>query len=126
MQEQYDLVGQVIGLAMKVHSAMGAGYLEPVYKKALIVELLEVGLPFEEEKRLVVHYRGVEVGDFVADLIVANKLVLELIAVLCMVRAHEVQLVNYLTTTGIEDGLLLNFGATRLEYRHKYRTYLKH
>ena len=120
---EYDLAGQVIGLAMKVHHALGPGYLESVYKKALMVELGEAGLDFQHEQQLDVYYRGRIVGHFQADLIVEGRLILELKACETLTRAHEVQLVNYLTTTGIDEGLLLNFGASSLEYKKKFRVY---
>ena len=120
---EYDLAGQVIGLAMKVHNTLGPGYLESVYKKALMVELAEAGLDFQDEQQLDVYYRGRLVGKFQADLIVEGRLILELKACEVLTRAHEVQLVNYLTTTGIDEGLLLNFGAQSLEYKKKFRVY---
>ena len=117
---QYDLAGIVIGLAMKVQSMLVPGYLESVYKNALVIELLEAGLKAEVEYRLPVYYRGAMVGDFIADIIVNRALILELKAVATLIKTHEVQLVNYLVATGIEEGLLLNFGAERLEYKKKF------
>ena len=121
-QPLYDLAGVVIGLAMKVHSEMGSGYLESVYKNALVIELLEAGLKAEVEHRLTVFYRGSIVGDFIADIVINRMLIIELKAVSTLIKAHEVQLVNYLAATGIEEGLLFNFGAERLEYKKKFRT----
>ena len=122
-ERELDLAGRVIGLAMKVHRKLGPGFLESVYENALALELTRAGLPFERQKPLQVHYEGVVVGDFAADLLIEGTLIVELKAVSAIAPVHEVQLVNYLTTTGIEDGLLLNFGAASLEFKRKYRTY---
>jgi len=121
--EDQTLTETIIGCAMKVHSALGPGFLESVYQKALAHELQKAGLKIECEKPITVHYDGVVVGDFFADLLVDDKVMLELKANQTLAPANEVQLVNYLTATGIEIGLLLNFGAERLEFKRKARTY---
>lgn len=121
--EDQTLTETIIGCAMKVHSALGPGFLEPVYQKALAHELQKAGLKIECEKPITVHYDGVVVGDFFADLLVDDKVMLELKANQTLAPANEVQLVNYLTATGIEIGLLLNFGAERLEFKRKARMY---
>ncbi|OGV70903.1 MAG: GxxExxY protein [Lentisphaerae bacterium RIFOXYA12_FULL_48_11] len=118
---KYDLAGQVIGLAMKVHSALGPGFLESVYQNALAFELREAGLKVELEKDITVKYRDTVIGTFVADMLVDNRVVVENKAVQTLAVAHEVQLVNYLTATGIDEGLLLNFGSPKLEYKKKFR-----
>ena len=115
----------VIGAAMRVHSFFGDGYLEDVYKNALLVELKDLGFETKSEVAIPVDYKGVRVGDYRADIIVANCLILELKAVSTLNKKHEAQLVNYLTATGIDDGILLNFGASALQYKHKYRKYNK-
>jgi GxxExxY protein len=116
-----DLNGQVIGLAMKVHRTLGPGFLESVYQKALLYELAKAGLQVESDRLIQVRYEGVIVGDFKADLIVNAKLIIELKAVSCLIVEHEVQLVNYLTATGKEIGLLINFGGRSLEFKKKFR-----
>ncbi|MEY4387411.1 MAG: hypothetical protein RLY20_2694 [Verrucomicrobiota bacterium] len=116
-----DLTGQVIGLAMKVHRTLGSGFLESVYQKALLYELAKAGLQVESDKLVQVRYEGVIVGDFKADLIVSNELIVELKAVSGLVVEHEVQLVNYLTATGKDIGLLINFGGRSLEFKKKFR-----
>jgi GxxExxY protein len=108
---------------MKVHSVLGPGFLESVYAKALAHELRKAGLKVECEKLIKVKYDDIVVGDFSADKLVEEKVIVEEKAVQTLVTAHEVQLVNYLTATGIEIGLLLNFGAQRLEFKRKSRTY---
>jgi len=119
--DKYDLCGKVIGLDMKVHSTLGPGFLESVYKNALASELDRLGMKSEAEKPVAVFYEGQVVGAFTADLLVNGGLIVEIKAVQCLAKAHEVQLVNYLVATGIDEGLLLNFGAERLEYKKKFR-----
>jgi GxxExxY protein len=119
--KRYDLCGQIIGAAMKVHSTLGPGFLESVYQNALRWELQKLGLKVDVQKPITVHYDGQVVGIFTADLLVNDSLILELKANQLLVKAYEVQLVNYLVATGIDEGLLLNFGAERLEYKKKFR-----
>lgn len=123
MNKQYDLAGKVIGLAMKVHNELGSGYVEQVYENALEIELREAGLQYARQHALAVHYRGHVVGEFKADFLVENDLVVELKAVQSLVDAHEVQVVNYLSGTKKEEGLLINFGDRKLEFKKKFRTY---
>jgi GxxExxY protein len=119
---EYDLAGQVIGLAMKVHRTLGPGFLESVYQKALLYELAKAGFKVASDQLIQVHYEGVIVGDFKADLIVNDELIVELKAVSGLIVEHEVQLVNYLTATGKDLGLLVNFGGRSLEFKKKFRT----
>ena len=119
--EQYDLAGKVIGFAMKVHSTLGSGFLETVYQSALALELRRAGLKVEAEKPISVRYEGELVGAFIADLLVNEVLIVETKAVQMLAKIHEVQLVNYLVATEIDEGLLLNFGAERLEFKKKFR-----
>jgi GxxExxY protein len=121
--EEQELTERIIGCAMKVHSTLGPGFLESVYQKALAHELSKAALKVGCEKRLTVLYDGVTVGDFSADMVVEDRVMLELKANQVLSAANEVQLVNYLAATGIEIGLLLNFGAERLEFKRKTRTY---
>src|SRR5919106_6139296 len=117
----YDLSGQVIGAAMKVHSALGPGFLELVYQNALIWELQKGGIKADAQRPISVHYDGQIVGAFTADLFVKDSLIVELKAIQSLAKAYEVQLVNYLVATGIDEGLLLNFGAGRMEFKKKFR-----
>ena len=118
---EYDLAGKVIGCAMEVHRELGSGYLEKVYENALLVALGESGIRADSQIPLKVTYHGVEVGDYIADIIVEDKLVVELKAVQNLIPVHEMQLVSYLKSTGIDEGVLLNFGSSRLQYKKKYR-----
>jgi len=108
---------------MKVHRTLGPGYLESVYLRAMAHELAKLNLSFALESPLKVSYDGVIVGTYVADIVVEAELIVELKAIQMLTKAHEAQLVNYLTTTGIEVGLLLNFGSQSLEFHRKCRTY---
>ncbi len=121
--EHQKLTETIIGYAMKVHSALGPGFLESVYQNALAHELRKAGLRVECERPIEVRYDGVVVGNFSADMLVEGCILIENKAVQALAPAHEVQLVNYLTATGIDLGLLLNFGADKLQFKRKYRTY---
>jgi GxxExxY protein len=113
----------IIGCAMRVHQALGPDFLESVYEKALAHELSKAGLQVECQHAVKVLYDGIVVGDFIADMLIADSVLVENKAVQTVVQAHEVQLVNYLTATGIEIGLLLDFGASSLQIKRKHRTY---
>ncbi|MFN2507806.1 MAG: GxxExxY protein [Chthoniobacterales bacterium] len=117
----HALTEKVIGLAMKVHRALGPGFLESVYRNAFAFELRRAGFSVDIDKHITVRYENVIVGDFVADLIVEDTLLLELKAIACLSKADEVQLVNYLTATNHQFGLLLNFGAQSLQFKRKHR-----
>ena len=121
--EHEKLTETIIDSAMKVHRTLGPGFLESVYQNSLAHELRKVGLLVDCEKMVRVSYDGVIVGDFSADMLVENIVIIENKAAQTLNPAHEVQLVNYLTATGIEIGLLLNFGAEKLEFKRKHRTY---
>ena len=109
---------------MKVHSTLGPGFLESVYQNALQYELAKTDLRVVVQKPIPVLYDGVAVGDFVADMVVNEIIIIEVKAVATLAPAHEVQLVNYLSATNIDIGLLLNFGATSLQFRRKHRTFV--
>jgi GxxExxY protein len=119
-----ELTGRVIGCAYRVHNELGTGFLEKVYENALRIELTQAGLCVNQQHPIPVRYRGELVGDFYADLVVEDALIIELKAVQNLAKEHEVQLVNYLTATGIDDGLLINFGSS-VEVKRKYRQYRK-
>jgi GxxExxY protein len=104
------LTGAVIAAAYEVHNDLGFGFAEKVYENALACELRERGIAFEQQVPLQVHYKGTLVGDYVADLIVDGRVIVETKAVKHLDPAHEVQVVNYLKATGTEIGLLVNFG----------------
>lgn len=118
-----ELIKAIMGYSCNIRRKLGPGYLESVYKNAMIIELKKHHLPFEIEKPIHVYYEGYLVGDFKADIVVDNKLILEMKAVNSLHIAHEVQLVNYLTATGVDHGLLINFGSEELQIKRKYRIY---
>ena len=111
--------------AMRIRRQLPQGYVEAVYKNAMVIELRKLNLPFETEKPIKVYYDGLIVGEYKADIVIDDRLILELKAVQNLCTAHEVQLVNYLTATGIDDGVLINFGGEKIDIRHKYRVYKK-
>ena len=119
------LVKTVIECSKNIRRHLGPGYLESVYKNAMLVELKKNGLSYEVEKPINVFYDDVLVGEFMADIVVEKILILELKAVQSLHMAHEIQLVNYLTATGVDDGLLINFGSEELQFKRKYRVYRK-
>ena len=117
-----SITGKILKAAFKVHRTLGFGFLEKVYQNAMIIELKKQGLSVAFEKPIMVYYDGNIVGDYVADLIVEDKVIIELKASEELNKKHEVQLVNYLTATGMEVGLLLNFNKESLQYKPKVRT----
>jgi GxxExxY protein len=117
-----ELTKKIIGCAYAVFNAMGGGYLESVYEKCLMIELEKHGLSAIEQSPIKVFYEGKNVGDFIADIIVEDKVILELKSVRKIAIIHEVQLVNYLTATGKEIGLVINFGPQNVDVKRKTRT----
>lgn len=105
----------IVGAAMEVHKILGSGYLEAVYQAALAHELQLRGIAVKREVHLPVSYKGVDVGYYIADLVVEDKIILELKAVSKLTSRHQAQAINYLTTTGLQLALLLNFGGKSLE-----------
>ena len=116
-----DITKKILSSAFKVHKKLGFGFLEKVYKNAMLFELKKSGLKAEPEKPIKIYYESEEVGDYFADLIVEDKVIVELKAVEDLNKKFEVQLVNYLTATGLDVGLLLNFGKESLQYKRKVR-----
>jgi len=119
--EYEELTEKVIGCAYRVYNKMGFGFLESVYEKCILIELRKANLDAEAQKRITVYYDKQIVGEFVADIIVDDKLILELKSVRQIVKAHEVQLVNYLVATGKPIGLILNFGERKVEVKRKIK-----
>jgi GxxExxY protein len=120
--EDEVLSKKIIGFAYKVHNTLGVGFLEKVYENALKIELEEAGLAVKQQEPINVYYAGRLVGEYYADLWVENRVIIELKAVRALDRVHEVQLVNYLTATGVNTGLLLNFGPS-VQVKRKFREY---
>ena len=120
-----ELIKTIIDSAYHVRMQLGPGFLESVYKNALMIELDKRGIFYESECPMNVYYDEEIVGEFKADLIVDERVIVELKAVNNLVAAHEVQLVNHLTATHIDDGLLINFGSPKIEVKRKYRVFRK-
>lgn len=114
----------IIGAAMIVHSELGRGFLETVYQQALAIELKEQGIPFTQEVGLPVSYKGQPLDAFFrADFICFGEVVVELKAISTTTKADEAQLLNYIKATGLQRGLLLNFGAKSLQFHRKVLGY---
>lgn len=111
----------VIGAAMEVHRILGPGFLEAVYEKALAHEFRLRGIPFAEQVRLPVTYKELLVGDYLADFVVDQKVILEIKSVSKLNASHQAQAMHYLVATGHRLALLLNFGASSLEHRRVIR-----
>jgi GxxExxY protein len=112
-----ELAFAIVGAAIEVHNQLGPGFLEAIYRKALICEFIARGISFEEEKVLPVYYKGQLIGEYKADLVVDGKIILELKAVSAISRAHEAQALHYLAATGLRLAIILNFGANSLQQK---------
>ena len=119
--EYKNVTETVIGCAYRVYNKMGFGFLESVYEKCLLIELRKTGLDAESQKPITVYYDDEIVGEFVADIIVNDAIILELKSVRRVIKAHEVQLVNYLVATGKPIGLILNFRESKVEVKRKVK-----
>ncbi len=115
-----DLTGVVIGSFFKVYNTLGYGFSEKVYERALAIELRKAGLQVESQKSITVYYESDIVGEYVADMLINQAVILELKAVRQLAEEHETQLLNYLKATSIEVGLLFNFGV---KAEHKRKVY---
>ena len=112
-----EITEQILGAAFEVHNTLGCGFLEKVYENALVYELRQRGLKAETQKEVKVYYKKQEVGIYVADLIVQEKVIVELKAVDEVTKIHYAQLMNYMKATGYEIGIIINFAKTKLEYK---------
>lgn len=119
--EYKELTEKIIGCTYRVYNKMGFGFLESVYEKCLLIELHKAGLKSESQKAITVYCDSEVVGEFVADIIVEDTIILELKSVKQIVQAHEIQLANYLVATGKPIGLLLNFGEQKVDVKRKVK-----
>ena len=119
--EYEDVTETIIGCAYRVYNRMGFGFLESVYEKCMLIELRKAGLNAESQKAITVYYENEIVGEFVSDIIVNDTIILELKSVRRIIKAHEVQVVNYLVATGKPVGLILNFGERKVEVKRKIK-----
>ena len=109
--EHEDITKKVIGAAYKVYNTLGSGYLESVYEQCMLIELEKAGLQTATQKSIKVYYDDKIIGNFIADLIVENSIIVKLKVVRQISKIHEAQLVYYLVSTGKDIGLLINFGS---------------
>jgi GxxExxY protein len=121
LMQHKDLTEKIIGCAYRVYNKMGFGFLESVYEKCLLIEFGKAGLKAESQQSITVYYDGEVVGEFVADILVEDLIIVELKSVQQIVKAHEVQLVNYLTATKRNVGLIINFAEKHVEVKRKVR-----
>ena len=120
-----DLTGKILEGCFEVSKELGIGFIESVYEKAFVVALEQKGLKVKRQVPLNVHFRSVVVGEFFVDVLVENKVLIELKAVKFFVGEHFAQTINYLKATGIEVGLIVNFGNPKLEYRRFNNRFLE-
>jgi len=112
-----DLTAKALEACFEVVKELGAGFLESVYEKALLIAIQQKGLSAKAQFPLSVKFRGHVVGEFYADVLLEDKVIIELKAVRALTPEHHAQLINYLNATGIDVGLLVNFGNPKLEFR---------
>ena len=118
------LISKIIDLANVVREKLAPGYFEDIYEKALMIELKKAGIKAENQHLITVYYDDEPIGEYKADIFVEGRIIVELKAVSNIAPAHEAQLVNYLTATGIDNGILINFGnEERIQIKRKYRIY---
>jgi GxxExxY protein len=114
MQDINQLTEQIIGLAIEVHRHLGPGLAEAAYERALCMELSDAGLPYHKQIGLPVIYKGEVIAEHRPDLVIANRVVVEVKAVERLARVHLAQMITYLHITGLELGLIMNFNAATL------------
>ena len=112
-----DLSYKIIELALEVHNELGCGFLEKVYENALMILLDGEGIPAKQQAPADVYFQHKVVGQYFVDILVDNKVILELKTVEAIANIHKAQLLNYLRATGIKLGLILNFAKPRFEYK---------
>lgn len=112
-----EITNRIIGSAYTVSNTLGCGFLEKVYENALVHELRKAGLRLEQQRRITVKYDGIVVGEYVADLLVEDTVLVETKAVKTVDEVHLAQCLNYLKATGLELCLLINFGTPRIKVK---------
>ena len=115
----------IIGAAMEVHRILGPGFLESVYQAALEKELTLRGIPFQHQVELPVSYKGDVIGVYKADLVIDNKIIVEIKGISRLNVSHQAQALHYLAATGLQLAILINFGAGSLEYRRVVKSETK-
>ena len=115
-----DITRKIIGCAMKVHSALGNGFQEVIYQRALAIEMQKQSLEFQREMEMTIYYDGIEIGTRRVDFFVEDSVMVELKALEKLEDVHKAQAINYCEAYNIADGLLINFGAKSLEFKRVY------
>ena len=121
-----DLSFKIVGLAMEVHNELGGGFLEKVYENALMVQFKNNHIPAEQQKAIPVKFKNETVGEYFADIVVDNKIILELKVVDQVIDIHRAQAVHYLKATGFELAILINFGKRKLTYERFVNQHSRH
>ncbi|MEW5868468.1 MAG: GxxExxY protein [Chloroflexota bacterium] len=116
-----DLSYAIVGAALEVHRVLGRGFLEAVYQKALEHEFSLRSIPFEAQKKLPVQYKDISIGEYIADFLVGDQVIVEIKAISALDKVHEAQAHHYLAATGLELAILLNFGAASLQQKRIVR-----
>jgi GxxExxY protein len=112
-----DITAKIIQGAYKVHNFLGAGFQEVIYQRALQIEFIKSGIEFEREKEMPIYYNGSEIGERRVDFLVDNDIMVELKALAQLEDVHIAQLMNYIEAYKVKIGLLINFGAKKLEVK---------
>ena len=120
MVDVNKITHKVIGCAMQVHSTLGNGFQEFIYQRALEIEMKYEGLAFQREMEMPIFYRDIQIGTRIVDFFVENCVMVELKAKEKIEDAHKAQAINYLEAYNIADGLLINFGGLRLDFKRLY------
>ncbi len=111
-----DLSYKIVGLAMQIHSELGFGFLEKVYENSMMVLFRRENIMAKQQAPISVSFEGEIVGDYYADILIEDKIILELKAIEKITDAHKAQAINYLKATGLKLASIINFGKQRLEY----------
>jgi GxxExxY protein len=114
------LTHKIIGCAMKVHSTLGNGFQEVIYQRALAIEMTYENIFYQREMEMPIYYRGEQIGTRRVDFFVEDKVMVELKAIEKLEGVHKAQAINYLEAYNMADGLLINFGNTRLDFKRVY------
>ena len=111
-----DLSYKIVGLAMEVHNKLKSGFLEKVYENAMMVLFRREGIDAAQQASIKVNFEGEEIGSYYADILVENKIILELKVAETISNVHKAQVINYLKATGVKLAIILNFGKEELEF----------
>ncbi|MDP3487300.1 MAG: GxxExxY protein [Bacillota bacterium] len=114
-----DITGCILKCAFRVYNKLGAGFYEKLYENALAIELGKQGYTVRQQWPISVSYDGIVIGEYFADMLVQDKVIVELKAISELANVHEIQLINYLRATGLNVGLLINFGD-KIDHKRKY------